>query len=337
MEFDFPKLFSDEIFQYFLIGNTCFALFIWIFNLATSNISHMDRLWGILPNVYSALFLFTAVYFNPASEQDKTYSVLKSDSSSLTRLGLMSGLMLLWGVRIVYVFWRRGYYRMDHEDHRWESVRAKLRYPERKLPFHIYNFVLMAFIQNWILIGHALPMWFVQTNRSGGRLSAQAPLNAFDIVLVVLFLVFFMFEYFGDEQQWNFQENKKKWLADTKEGADLSRYTPEEVEDYKRGFLVKGLFAYCRHPNYFGELFMWWTIWAFTLSSQFTAFQQSFQVWDLFNYACYSSIIMTLLFPRSSKITEKICMSKYAEYKSYIAKTNMILPSFSRYVPEKQE
>lgn len=112
MELDFPKLFSDEIFQYFVIGNTCFALFIWIFNLATSNISHMDRLWGILPNVYSGLFLFTAIYFNPTSEQDKTYSVLKSDSSSLTRLGLMSALMLLWGVRIVFVFWRRGYYRM---------------------------------------------------------------------------------------------------------------------------------------------------------------------------------------------------------------------------------
>lgn len=247
----------------------------------------------------------------------------------------------------------------DHEDHRWESVRAKLQYPEKKLPFHIYNFVLMAFIQNWILIGHALPMWFVQTNRSGGRLTAQAPLNAFDIVLVLLFLVFFMFEYLGDEQQWKFQENKKKWycfksshwacciivkwliyffrLADTKEGGDLSRYTAEEVEDYTRGFLVKGLFAYCRHPNYFGELFMWWTIWAFTLSSQYTAFQQSFHVGDLFNYACYSSIIMTLLFPRSSKITEKICMSKYAEYKSYIAKTNMIFPSLSRYVPEKQD
>ena len=211
MELDFPKLFEDELFRYFLIGNTCFALFIWIFNLATSNISHMDRLWGILPNVYSALFLYTAVRFNPSNEQTKTFSVLASDSSSLTRLGLMSGLILLWGVRIVYVFWRRGYYRMDHEDHRWEAVRAKLGYPERKLPFHIYNFVLMAFIQNWILIGHALPMWYVQTNRSGGRLNAQQPLNAFDIVLTVLFLVFFLFEYFGDEQQWNFQENKKKW------------------------------------------------------------------------------------------------------------------------------
>lgn len=337
MALDFPKLFEDSIFKYFVIGNTSFALFIWLFNIATSNMSHMDRLWGILPNVYSALFLFTAIYFNPGSVTDKEYSVLKSDESSISRLALMSMLIALWGIRIVYVFWRRGYYRMDHEDHRWESVKAKLNYPATKLKFHIYNFVLMAFIQNWILIGHALPMWFIQTNTAGGRLTMQQPLNVFDIVLAVFFLIFFLFEYFGDEQQWNFQTRKHKWLADCKENKDLSNYTSEEIEDFKRGFLVKGLFAYSRHPNYFGELFMWWTIWAFTLSSQYSAFQQSFKIFDLFNYACYSSIIMTLLFPRSSMITEKISQSKYPSYKDYMSKTNMIIPSFTKYVPGKQE
>lgn len=337
MAYDFPKLFEDSIFKYFVIGNTSFALFIWLFNLATSNISHMDRLWGILPNVYSALFLFTAIYFNPSSSADKTYSVLKSDESSISRLVLMSALIALWGIRIVYVFWRRGYYRMDHEDHRWESVRAKLNYPAKKLPFHIYNFVLMAFIQNWILIGHALPMWFVQSNTSAGRLSMQQPLNVFDMVLVVMFLIFFMFEYLGDEQQWSFQSRKYQWKADCKEKKDLSQYSSAEVEDFERGFLIKGLFAYSRHPNYFGELFMWWTIWAFTLSSQYTAFQQSFHIFDLYNYACYSSIIMTLLFPRSSKITEKISLSKYPAYKHYMSKVNMIIPSFTAYHPEKQQ
>lgn len=112
MEFDFPKLFNDEIFKYFLIGNTSFALFIWLFNLLTKNISHMDRLWAILPNVYSWLFIYTAIAFNPKNESDKTYSVLKSDNKSLARLVLMSALMALWGVRLVYVFWRRGYYNM---------------------------------------------------------------------------------------------------------------------------------------------------------------------------------------------------------------------------------
>lgn len=69
----------------------------------------------------------------------------------------------------------------------------------------------MAFIQNWILIGHALPMWFVQTNTSSGRISTQQPLNVFDIINAGFFIIFFLFEYIGDEQQWNFQTKKYKW------------------------------------------------------------------------------------------------------------------------------
>ena len=104
--------FDDEIFKYFLYGVNSFALFIWLFNLATSNISHMDRLWGILPNVYACLYLYTAVHFNPAANTTPQYSVLSSEPTSLARLVLMASLIALWGVRIVYVFWRRGYYRM---------------------------------------------------------------------------------------------------------------------------------------------------------------------------------------------------------------------------------
>ncbi len=194
----------------------------------------------------------------------------------------------------------------------------------------------MAFIQNWILFGHALPLWFIQTNTSHNRLSAQQPLNPFDLLLALLFLVFFLFEYFGDEQQWHFQTQKHKYLAECKENKDTSHYTQDQIEDFKRGFLCKGLFAYSRHPNYFGELFMWWAIWAFTLSSQYSVFvSEGFHFTDLFNYAMYSNVIMSLLFPRSSKVTEKISLSKYPEYRDYQARVNMIFPSLTKFVPGK--
>lgn len=205
--FDFPKLFNDEIFKYFLLGCNGFAIFIWIVTLITKNISHMDRLWGILPNVYSGLFLYTAIHFNP-KESTRKYSILKSDDSSISRLMLMSGLMLMWGARIVYVFWRRGYYRLDYEDHRWEFLKEKLNYPARKVPFHLFNFIFQGFVQNWILIGHALPMWYIQTNNSSGRISMQQPLNVADLILAGFFVIFFLCEYVADEQQWNFQSKK---------------------------------------------------------------------------------------------------------------------------------
>ena len=48
---------------------------------------------------------------------------------------------LFIGSRLAYVFWQRGYYRLDHEDHRWEYIRKCLHYPEHKLTFHTCNFV----------------------------------------------------------------------------------------------------------------------------------------------------------------------------------------------------
>jgi steroid 5-alpha reductase family enzyme len=50
---------------------------------------------------------------------------------------LMAGLILVWGVRLVYVFWRRGYFKWGHEDHRWDELKKKLKYPEKKLYFHL--------------------------------------------------------------------------------------------------------------------------------------------------------------------------------------------------------
>lgn len=192
----------------------------------------MDRLWAILPNIWAWAFIYTAITLNPAKPEiaTKNYPILKSDSSSISRLYLMAFLIGIWGVRLVYVFWRRGYYSWGHEDHRWDAIRRKLNYPEKKLPFHLYNFILMAFIQNWILIGHALPFYFIQTNTASNRLNEQQPLNFLDLIVAGLFIFFFAFEFIADEQQWNFQSKKYDWLKNKNSG----KYTQEEIEDFKR-------------------------------------------------------------------------------------------------------
>ncbi len=52
-----------------------------------------------------------------------------------------------------------------------------------------------------------------------------------------------------------FQTKKYKWLSEKdKNIKNVNNYTKEELEDFKRGFLTKGLFKYSRHPNFFGEL-----------------------------------------------------------------------------------
>ena len=134
MDFLFLNLFSDEIFRYFLLGCNGFAIFIWIFTLVTQNFSQMDRLWPILPVLYSWGFLYTALTFNSHEQKSVEFKtqINASNTSSQYRLYLITFFITMWGLRLFYYFWRRGYYKWEHEDYRWEHVKRKFDYPNTK-------------------------------------------------------------------------------------------------------------------------------------------------------------------------------------------------------------
>lgn len=91
-------------------------------------------------------------------------------------------------------------------------------------------------------------IWYLLTNET-----TQTSLNIVDYFVLSSFIAFYLIEAIADEQQWHFQSNKYKWLKNKS-----LPYTKQEIEDFERGFLCKGLFAYSRHPNYFGDIFLWW-------------------------------------------------------------------------------
>ena len=117
------------------------------------------------------------------------------------------------------------------------------------------------------------------------------------------------------------------------------KYTSEEIEDFKRGFLVKGLFKYSRHPNYFGDMFLWWCIYLFTVTSQANELGRNFQFGALFNYSMFSALVMTFLFRLSVRVTERIASKKYGQdYAHYRANVGCILPkSLIAYVPQTKK
>lgn len=125
LEFEFLSLFSDEVFRCFLLAFASIAFTVWILTLITDNHSFMDKLWGLLPIFYAFGFLYTAVYKSNNTASD----------SSLLRLKLMTFLITLWGLRLAYTFYRRGYYKWDFEDHRWIRIKKRFNYPEKSSDF----------------------------------------------------------------------------------------------------------------------------------------------------------------------------------------------------------
>jgi len=68
-------------------------------------------------------------------------------------------------------------------------------------------------------------------------------LNVIDLVATILVLGFILIETIADQQQWNYQQAKKKCYS---AGKGIK-------EEYYVGFIRSGLFAKSRHPNFFAE------------------------------------------------------------------------------------
>ena len=119
--------------------------------------------------------------------------------------------------------------------------------------------------------------------------------NGFDYFLTALGLFFIGYQAVADQQQWDFQVRKKEGKSPEKDV----------------GFVRTGLWKYCRHPNYFAELGLWWSVFAFNLQ---------------FNWSIVGVLTMTLLFQRVIKLTEKFSRGKYPDFANYQETTSQLIP-----------
>jgi steroid 5-alpha reductase family enzyme len=85
----------------------------------------------------------------------------------------------------------------------------------------------------------------------------------------------------------------------------------------------RGLWAYTRHPNYFGESLIWWGFFLITLSTPGS--------W----WAVISPIIITAVLLKMTGIplTEKALIDKRPGYGDYIKRTSVFVP----WRPAKEE
>ena len=94
----------------------------------------------------------------------------------------------------------------------------------------------------------------------------------------------------------------------------------------KTGWIDTGLWKYSRHPNYLGELFVWWGIFLYIFPS-LSGFGFLTVLGPIF-------ITILLLFVSGIPILEKKADEKYGEnneYLSYKKKTGILFPKLSRH------
>jgi hypothetical protein len=82
----------------------------------------------------------------------------------------------------------------------------------------------------------------------------------------------------------------------------------------------QGLWAYSRHPNYFGETLIWWGLFLIALSTPYG--------W----WALISPVVITFLLLKVSGVTllEKDIVERRPEYREYLETTSAFIPWFPK-------
>lgn len=232
-----------ETLKILLTISGCSALYCFVVGELTGNNSQMDKLWSLLPIVYTW--------------------VIAVRGGMNARLVVMAVLATLWGARLTFNFARKGAYKLKfwegEEDYRWSVLRARKEFqPHWK--WMLFNLFFISIYQNALVLMTTFPALVL--------MKVTAPFGWVDGLAAALMLGFIIYETIADEQQWAFQSAKWSMIKGGKKLEELPA-------PYNKGFNTLGLWSRSRHPNYFAEQGTWCAFYVFTIGGGIGIFNWS--------------------------------------------------------------
>lgn len=192
---------------------------------------------------------------------------------------LVNVLVSLWGIRLAIHISRRN--RGKSEDYRYLAWRK-----EWGRWFYLRSYLQVYLLQGLLLFVIALPVAVLNS-------STSYVISWVQLVGIAVWLIGYIFETVGDYQ--------------------LSQFIKDPAN--KGRLMQGGLWAYTRHPNYFGEVTLWWGIWLITISTTDSLF------------TIIGPITITFLILKVSGIPmlEKK-MANNPEFKEYSRRVSVFIP-----------
>ncbi len=192
---------------------------------------------------------------------------------------LVSALVFIWGGRLAIRIALRN--RGKSEDRRYQEWREQ--WGKHLL---LGSFLQVFMLQGFLILIVVIPVLQVIT-------TANPPLNALDYFGILIWLIGFTFEMVGDYQ--------------------LDQFTKDPGNKGK--IMQSGLWRYSRHPNYFGEVLLWWGVYIMALSVG--------NVWlSLIGPATITFLILKV---SGIPLAEKRLRTK-TEFQEYMKTTSVFIP-----------
>jgi steroid 5-alpha reductase family enzyme len=199
------------------------------------------------------------------------------DSQSSRSLLVLS-LVLFWSLRLsAHIFWRNW---GEDEDYRYRRIRAN-------------NSPNFAFKSLYIVFGLQAVLALIVSMPLLPAISSAQGIGLLDLAGIALWLLGFLFESVGDYQ--------------------LARF--RSAPQSKGKVLDTGLWRHTRHPNYFGDLCVWWGFYLIAVSAG---------GW----WTVLSPLLMSVLLLKVSGVAllERDIGERRPQYAEYVARTNAFFP-----------
>jgi steroid 5-alpha reductase family enzyme len=201
------------------------------------------------------------------------------------RNALIAVLVTLWGGRLsVYLTLRNWGAGEDPRYGQWRDKSGR-------------RFWLVSLFKVFLL--QAVFLWVISLVLQKGQLSPEpGRFGWWDVIGAFIWLVGFLFEAVGDWQ--------------------LARF---KSDPSNRGKVMDtGLWAYSRHPNYFGEFLVWWGFFGITLSTPGSW-------WTVLSPLIVSTVLLKMT---GIPLTETATKKSRPGYSDYIERTNAFIPWFPK-------
>lgn len=189
-------------------------------------------------------------------------------------------LVSIWGVRLGWHIYSRN--KRKTEDFRylmWRKEWGKL--------FYLRSYLQIYLLQGFFIFLISMPIIIINNNN-------QSSVGLLDFIGLIVWIIGFYFEVRGDAELMKFIENPTN----------------------KGKIMKSGLWAYTRHPNYFGEVTLWWGIFIISLGTR-----------EHFFYTIIGPLTITILILFISGIP--LLEKKYKghpEFEEYKNTTSIFLP-----------
>ncbi|MEA2020392.1 MAG: DUF1295 domain-containing protein [Patescibacteria group bacterium] len=208
-----------------------------------------------------------------------TYTAFLTKGQVTLREILSLTMVTLWALRLATHIYLRG--RGRDEDFRYKKWREQ--WGEKAL---VYSYFQVFILQGFLLLVIATPLLLIHS--TSGRSFWIS-----DLLGLIIWVVGFSFESLADWQLYKFKKDP----------------------DNKGKLLTTGLWKYSRHPNYFGEVLLWWGVFLLALAHPY----------GLVSIIGPLAITILILKVSGIPLLEKK-MEGNAEFEEYKKKTSVFVP-----------